>query len=241
MTDGNLISKPNYPQSLSFPHAVTLTFRSKKSPEFPSEEFLLRGPDDSESSLPPLDLAPESKYTFLRNTMGRPGANTFSVSGMYVLVSYYKMSSVRESKWWLKNSTEGLNNPIWHHSLFWSITHTLSIPCFLVPVFPLSISLNCCLSHYDWARFCSSAQNKLFMLGLSLWPGITDIKAVPADLAQEGGFSSDVPKMLEAILFFLTGCSVGSSKPNEKLDPPPGGRKTLGKMVKRFQIKGFLA
>ncbi|MCV4819951.1 hypothetical protein OFM15_28135, partial [Escherichia coli] len=32
--------------------------------------------------------------------------------------------------------------------------------------------------------------------------------------------------MLEAILFFLTGCSVGSSKPNEKLDPPPEGRKT---------------
>lgn len=32
--------------------------------------------------------------------------------------------------------------------------------------------------------------------------------------------------MLEAILFFLTGCSVGSSKPNEKLEPPPGGRKT---------------
>jgi hypothetical protein len=48
----------------------------------------------------------------------------------------------------------------------------------------------------------------------------------PADLAQEGGFSSGVPKMLEAILFFLTGCSVGSSKPNEKLDPPSGGRKT---------------
>lgn len=32
--------------------------------------------------------------------------------------------------------------------------------------------------------------------------------------------------MLEAILFFLTGCSDGSSKPNEKLEPPPGGRKT---------------
>lgn len=27
-------------------------------------------------------------------------------------------------------------------------------------------------------------------------------------------------------MFLLTGCSVGSSKPNEKLDPPPGGRKT---------------
>jgi hypothetical protein len=38
--------------------------------------------------------------------------------------------------------------------------------------------------------------------------------------------------MLEAILFFLTGCSVGSSKPNEKLDPPPGGRKTLEIMAK---------
>lgn len=57
-------------------------------------------------------------------------------------------------------------------------------------------------------------------------------KQAPADLAQDGGFSSGVPKMLEAILFFLTGCSVGSSKPNEKLDPPPGGRKTLKTMVK---------
>ena len=47
-------------------------------------------------------------------------------------------------------------------------------------------------------------------------------------MAHDGGFSSGVPKMLDAILFFLTGCSVGSSKPNEKLDPPPGGRKTLG-------------
>lgn len=68
--------------------------------------------------------------------------------------------------------------------------------------------------------------------------------AVPADLAQEGGFSSGVPKMLEAILFLLTGCSVGSSKPNEKLDPPPGGRKTLEMMVKcHFQIRSrrFLA
>ena len=62
--------------------------------------------------------------------------------------------------------------------------------------------------------------------------------AVPADLAQEGGFSSGVPKMLEAILFLLTGCSVGSSKPNEKLDPPPGGRKTLEMTAKcQFQIR----
>lgn len=33
--------------------------------------------------------------------------------------------------------------------------------------------------------------------------------------------------MLDAILFLLTGCSVGSSKPKEKLEPPPGGRSTL--------------
>lgn len=57
-------------------------------------------------------------------------------------------------------------------------------------------------------------------------PSLPPLDLVPADLAQDGGFSSGVPKMLEAILFFLTGCSVGSSKPNEKLDPPPGGRKT---------------
>lgn len=35
--------------------------------------------------------------------------------------------------------------------------------------------------------------------------------------------------MLDAILFLLTGCSFGSSKPREKLDPPPGGRSTLGR------------
>lgn len=51
--------------------------------------------------------------------------------------------------------------------------------------------------------------------------------ALPEALAQEGGFSSGVPKMLDAILFLLTGCSVGSSKPREKLEPPPGGRSTL--------------
>lgn len=33
--------------------------------------------------------------------------------------------------------------------------------------------------------------------------------------------------MLDAILFLRTGCSFGSSKPKEKLDPPPGGRSTL--------------
>lgn len=33
--------------------------------------------------------------------------------------------------------------------------------------------------------------------------------------------------MLDAILFLLTGCSLGSSKPREKLEPPPGGRSTL--------------
>lgn len=52
---------------------------------------------------------------------------------------------------------------------------------------------------------------------------------LPDDLAQEGGFSSGVPKMLDAILFLRTGCSFGSSKPREKLDPPPGGRSTLQK------------
>lgn len=50
---------------------------------------------------------------------------------------------------------------------------------------------------------------------------------LPDDLAQEGGFSSGVPKMLDAILFFRVGCSFGSSKPKEKLEPPPGGRSTL--------------
>lgn len=35
--------------------------------------------------------------------------------------------------------------------------------------------------------------------------------------------------MLDAILFLRTGCSFGSSKPREKLDPPPGGRSTLQK------------
>lgn len=55
---------------------------------------------------------------------------------------------------------------------------------------------------------------------------LSPLDLAPGDLAQDGGFSLGVPKMLEAILFFLTGCSVGSSKPNEKLDPLPGGRKT---------------
>ena len=59
---------------------VTLTFSSKKSPEFALEEFLLWGPDDSESSLPPLDLAPESEQTFLTNIMERLAAKHYLIS-----------------------------------------------------------------------------------------------------------------------------------------------------------------
>ena len=48
------------------------------------------------------------------------------------------------------------------------------------------------------------------------------------DVAQEGGFSSGVPKILDAILFLLPPCcSFGKSNPRLKLEPPPGGRRTL--------------
>lgn len=66
---GDLISEQKPPRSLSSPPTATLTFRSRKSPELASEEFLLWGPDDSGSSLPPLHLAPEAKDTFLRNVI----------------------------------------------------------------------------------------------------------------------------------------------------------------------------
>lgn len=75
------------------PCIVALTFRSKKSPEFASEEFLLWGPDDSASSLPPLDLAPESKYTFMRNTRERPEARHYSLCSRHMTT---RANSVRE-------------------------------------------------------------------------------------------------------------------------------------------------
>lgn len=71
-------------QACLSPCIVALTFRSKKSPEFASEEFLLWGPDDSESSLPPLDLAPESKYTFMRNTRERSKARHYIMGSRHM-------------------------------------------------------------------------------------------------------------------------------------------------------------
>jgi hypothetical protein len=56
---------------------------------------------------------------------------------------------------------------------------------------------------------------------------LAPLNLATVDLDQERGFSSGVSKMLEAILFFLMGCSVGSSEPSGKLGPPPGGCKIL--------------
>lgn len=42
--------------------------------------------------------------------------------------------------------------------------------------------------------------------------------------------------MLDAILFLRMGCSFGSSKPKEKLDPPPGGRSTLERESQLYNL-----
>lgn len=156
---------------------------------------------------------------------------------MFVLVSYYKMSKLLEG---LTESIKILQRD--RITQFDLSPHSdpsrLSSSHFLVPVLPPLTSVNCCQSHYGWAGFCSPQKiNSSYSCCVCPFDRWSQMEPVPADLAHEGGFSSGVPKMLDAILFLLTGCSVGSSKPNEKLDPPPGGRKTLGIMAKHpFQM-----
>ena len=128
----NFISKGHKPQKACLsPSIVALTFRSKKSPEFASEEFLLWGPDDSESSLPPLDLAPESKYTFRRNTRERPKASHYLMSSHHMATW---VNSVRV--WRLMKMPQRGHIASWWLSLFLATTPTPSIS----PVLALHLS-----------------------------------------------------------------------------------------------------
>ena len=63
---------------------------------------------------------------------------------------------------------------------------------------------------------CVPGNSKLSLSSLGL---------APADMAQNRGLSSGV-RDVRSHLFFPSTCSVGSSKPNNKLGPPPGGCKT---------------